>query len=292
MFAPYVDVMLFPTYSIANAAKVTGAIYYTLAFIIADTAGEPRWGGLIEMKDNFYAQEIAQIRAIGGDVIISFGGALGTELAVSSQNSNLDLLVSRYERVIKQYNVNMIDLDIEGASLDNKASVELRNLALAKLQTNMPNLKVSYTLPVLPSGLGPSALTLLRHALLVNVRIDVVNIMTMDFGVSQAPDGVTKMSEYVLSAAKATQAQLLGIFVEKNYGLGITVMIGQNDVKTEIFTQSDANILVKFAKETSYISRLSMWSMNRDVNNVNGELYASSKIIQSDLEFTRLLSTI
>jgi 4-hydroxyphenylpyruvate dioxygenase-like putative hemolysin len=69
--------------------------------------------------------------------------------------------------------------------------------------------------------------------------------MAMDFGVSEAPDGVTKMNEYVLMVARATQAQLMVIFVDNNYGLGITVMIGHNDVATELFTQSDAIILVK-----------------------------------------------
>jgi len=51
------------------------------------------------------------------------------------------------------------------------------------LQATYPNLYVSFTLPVDPDGFGPSdAMTLLKSAKAAGVNINIVNIMTMDYG--------------------------------------------------------------------------------------------------------------
>ena len=41
VFAPYVDVLLYPTFSINDAFDQTGQPYFTLAFITADTDCNP-----------------------------------------------------------------------------------------------------------------------------------------------------------------------------------------------------------------------------------------------------------
>lgn len=90
-FAPYVDVANWPTLDVSVVAKATGVKHYTLAFIVADTGNKPAWAGIIPLKDNFYAKQIESLRALGGDVIISFGGANGKVLSiVISQVMNLD----------------------------------------------------------------------------------------------------------------------------------------------------------------------------------------------------------
>lgn len=76
-FAPYVDVATWPTLDVSAVAKATGVKHYTLAFIVADQKNQPAWAGIIPLTDNFYATQIASLRALGGDVIISFGGATG-----------------------------------------------------------------------------------------------------------------------------------------------------------------------------------------------------------------------
>ncbi len=76
-FAPYVDVANWPTLDVSVAAKATGVRHFTLAFIVANQKNEPAWAGIIPLSDNFYASQIASLRALGGDVIISFGGATG-----------------------------------------------------------------------------------------------------------------------------------------------------------------------------------------------------------------------
>ena len=77
VFAPYTDVLLWPTFDVANAAKTTGSKYYTLAFIVSDASGNPSWGSSVPLSQAFYNDIITNLRSSGGDVIISFGGAIG-----------------------------------------------------------------------------------------------------------------------------------------------------------------------------------------------------------------------
>lgn len=58
---------------------------------------------------------------------------------------------------------------------------------MCALQAANPGLTISYTLPVLPTGLTPNGVALLANAVQRGVRVDVVNIMTMDYGDVAAP---------------------------------------------------------------------------------------------------------
>jgi hypothetical protein len=62
---------------VADIAKKTGVLYYTLAFIVAGASKQPSWGGVIPLADNFYATQLTNLRQMGGDAIVSFGGANG-----------------------------------------------------------------------------------------------------------------------------------------------------------------------------------------------------------------------
>ena len=83
-------------------------------------------------------------------------------------------------------------------------------------------------------------------------RPDTVNIMAMDYG--SANDNGGNMLLSAQQAAQATRNQTGDI-------IGITPMIGVNDVATEIFTTSNASALVTWARGQSYINRLAFWSM-------------------------------
>lgn len=76
-FAPYVDVMLYPTFPLAQTAASTGVKHYTLAFITAaGNTCEAKWGGIIPLSDDFLVSDINNLRVQqGGNVIVSFGGA-------------------------------------------------------------------------------------------------------------------------------------------------------------------------------------------------------------------------
>ena len=79
--SPYVDTTLWPTFNIVNAAKASGNLNYTLAFVVADESKQPSWGGYYPVASGYMVDQIAGLRAMGGDVTVSFGGASGTELA-------------------------------------------------------------------------------------------------------------------------------------------------------------------------------------------------------------------
>jgi chitinase len=164
--------------------------------------------------------------------------------------------------VINALNATWIDFDIEGEALKNITATTLRNKALVIIQkqfvaTKKP-LTVSFTLPVLPTAFTADVLDLLKRAKSANVTINVLNVMAMNFGLSNAPKGSTMMAEYAKQAVNT--ARKTG--AASKYG--VTVMIGQNDVKTEIFREVDATILAPWIRNQTFISYASFWSANRD----------------------------
>jgi hypothetical protein len=75
--------------------------------------------------------------------------------------------------------------------------------------------------------------------------------------------------------------------------VGVTPMIGVNDVTTEVFTTQDAQQLLDFAR-SKQIGLLAMWSINRDQQSPRGATgqadAVSSGILQSPLAFSSLLA--
>src|SRR5262249_58957300 len=92
VYAPYFET--WTTDSITTVAQESGARYFTLAFIEVPTKGSctPVWNGTASqtMESGRYLSDIASLRALGGDVIPSFGGVSadngGTEPADSCKD--------------------------------------------------------------------------------------------------------------------------------------------------------------------------------------------------------------
>ncbi|KAI9349731.1 hypothetical protein BDR26DRAFT_915404 [Obelidium mucronatum] len=265
IFAPYLDATT--NYDPTPYFKATGTKHFTLAFVTADGNGNPQWNG-ISTSSKWYADRIATIRAFGGDVSISFGGAAGTELGVVAKDATT--LANTYLNVLNTYNVNWADFDIEGESLKNLQSVEIRNQAIAIMQAKQPNLKISYTLPVQTDGLDAGGINLVQNAAKNKVKIDILNIMVMDY-YENIPyfdaNGKSLMGQYAISATQGTFAQV-GSLVDS---IGMCAMIGINDDVKEVFTLADATQMANFAAATSYISWVSFWVVGADVRgNVDG----------------------
>ncbi|MGH9277679.1 MAG: cellulose binding domain-containing protein, partial [Acidimicrobiales bacterium] len=84
VFAPYADVTLWPPIDLTDTAAASGVKQFTLAFIVNGSGPcQAAWGGVIPLSERFLVEEVAALRAQGGDVIVSFGGAAGQELAQS-----------------------------------------------------------------------------------------------------------------------------------------------------------------------------------------------------------------
>ena len=295
-FAPYVDTSLFPPFSLASTAQTTGVKQFNLAFVVAGGSGgcTPEWGGVTAVGSDPVAAQIGALRAAGGDVRISFGGEAGSELAVTC--TSVSQLQAAYQQVISAYDVNKIDFDIEGAAVDNTAANARRDQALTALQAADPGLQVSFTLPVLPSGLTADGDAVLTGAAAAGVKIAAVDVMAMDYGDGAAPSPSGQMGTFAIDAATATDAQVasaLGISDDAAWPkIAVTPMIGVNDTSDEIFTVANAQQLESFAA-SKHLAWLSMWSAARDTECAGGaQSFASptcSSVVQTPDQFMETL---
>jgi hypothetical protein len=306
-FAPYVDVTLYPTYNLVTTTQTEGIKYYTLAFITADSNNQPAWGGYTSYEinggsfDMALRQQVASVRSLGGDVMASFGGAAGQELA--QVITSVPQLTAAYQTVVTDYNLTHLDFDIEGAAEADDASIDRRSQALAALEQTAAAaghpLQIWYTLPALPTGLTADGLYVLQSAMKYGVQLAGVNLMTMDYGESAAPNPSGQMGEYAIQAADSLFGQLGTLYGTSKTSaqlwamIGITPMIGLNDDTNEVFDEAAAEQVTAFAQQHG-MGRISMWSLNRDTQGTT-QTYTSdqsSSITQNAFDFSKIFEAI
>jgi hypothetical protein len=273
-FAPYQDISIGP--SLQSVTQSTGQKYYTLAFIAANGCNA-EWAGTIPLSQtSIYLpnldSDIQYIRAQGGDIIISFGGQAGQELAQSCTSTST--LQAQYQAVVTKYSATHLDFDIEGGEQGDSTTYDRRNIALAALQQANPGLMISFTLPSATTGLLSNSLGLLNNAVSHGVNFSVVNLMTMDYGSADS-----QMGQESINAANGLHSELQTIFPSKTSSqlwsmVGITPMIGQNDSSGEIFSLSNAAQVLSFA-QTNKIGELAFWEVSRDNGNCAGSTVAA-----------------
>jgi chitinase len=274
-FGGYVDVTLAPGLPLQDPPP-TDAVTAVLSFVTSHSGQpcEPSWGGSYELEQADAKLgldgQVDTFRRAGNDVAVSFGGQRGTELAVACTDE--DALAAAYTAVINRYGIDTVDLDVEGAAAADPAASRRRAAVMARLQAERPAdqpLKVWLTLPVSAQGLTPEAEASVETMLEAGAELAGINIMTMNF--EPLRPGQT-MLEASVSAAEGTHRALKGLYEQAGKPLddavlwnkiGLTPMIGRNDVKDQVFSQEDAEGLNTFALERG-IGRLSMWSLNRD----------------------------
>jgi len=282
--APYVDMGAWPTPSITGVATSGNLRSLTLAFVTA-SACKAMWFNAFDPRAGWMKSEIDAIRARGGDVKISFGGATGVELAQACPT--VQATQAEYQAVVSAYGLRYIDLDIEGAATADPTSVNRRSQALAGLQRANAGLRVSLTLPVLPEGLTADGLNVVRSARDAGVNIDLVNVMAMDY--YRAGD----YGDFAVQAANSLFNQLRSLYPTRTDAqlwrmVGVTPMLGQND-DGRIYDQNDARQLVTFAR-SRHLGMLSFWEMTRDRNACTGALYRCTNIAQQPYEFSRIFA--
>ncbi len=297
LFAPYADCTLWPNFQIENFTE-TGNLFYTCAFLVDNqgaTGANPCWGGYSTLLMDYYQDKIAALRSQGGDVIISFGGANGVELSYAAANEYEAR--DAYKSVIDAYSLSSIDFDIEGLFIADPNSILRRSKAMKLLQNEYPALRISLTLPVMPTGLTADGLNVVQSALTQNVNLSIINIMAMDYGGS----GID-MGNAAISAGEAVFVQIKTLYQNNGMNLpdsvlwrkiGVTPMIGANDVQGEVFYLDDADDLAAWASNRR-IGRLSIWSVNRDkpCSNPNDPLYSCSHISQALYEFSGIFNSV
>ncbi len=291
-FAPYVDVSAFPPPDLTAIKAGSGINAVSLGFVTAQGGNQciPTWGGYTDYPafggNPYRKANIDAFRAAGGKIVVSFGGAAGTELA--SACPTVGALAAAYKQVIAAYRPTHIDFDIEGDEVDDAAGNARRAAAIRILQKpkkkkkkgkkgaattkkkkkSKPGVAVGFTLAVLPSGLDDQGLGLVRQAVSSRDNLSVVNGMAMDYGPGAVPNPEGQMGELAIQVANSLYGQLKGVYPKLPAAqvwkkVGVTPMIGINDVPTEKFYVEDAQQLASFAR-SQRIGMLGMWQLNRD----------------------------
>ena len=270
--APYVDIAGWPTPDMVSMSYATGLKAFTAAFIVQESnrVCSPAWGAYsayVVGGSGDFLSNITATKNAGARVIVSFGGAANSELAINCTTDSL--LLAAYKKVIDRYGIDRIDFDIEGAAVSNSTANQRRARVVAQLQADYAAaghpVEVSLTLPVMPTGLIASGIRTVKEFAAAGVKLAQVNVMAMDYGT-----GVTDMGAAAISAATRLVTQLKAISqysaltTKQLYAMvGITPMIGRNDISTEVFTVAHASKVAAFAKAKG-VGELSWWSMTRD----------------------------
>ncbi|WBP89652.1 carbohydrate binding domain-containing protein [Kitasatospora cathayae] len=284
--APYIDMGAWPTPSMPDMAKAGGVRGYSMGFVTG-VGCKASWFNAYDPRTGWAKDQIDALRAAGGDVKLSFGGAAGTELAAAC--TSVDSLFNEYDAVVNAYDLRYVDYDIEGAAIADTASDDRRSAALAKLQQAHPGLKVSLTLPVLPEGLTRDGVAVVKSARDAGVNLDLVNIMAMDYYRSG-----TDYGNAAVQAAQSTFGQLKALYPAKTDAqlwamVGVTPMIGEND-DHQIYDQAAAQRLVTFAQQ-NHLGLLAFWDATRDANAcTGGSLAKCTNIPQQPYEFAKIFS--
>ncbi len=304
VYAPYYETYLAPnTASIATTAQQSGAKYFTLAFLQSTGKGSCAldWNSNSAQPLNYYAADIAELRAAGGDVIPSFGGFSadqgGTEIADSC--TNVSQIAADYESVITTLGVTRLDMDVEAKSLNNTAGIDRRNKAIAMTEawaaTQGIPLQIQYTIPVEQYGLDANGEAVLQNAVANGVTVSSVNIMVFDYYI--AGEGVVNMGQAAINAANNTHTQLATIFPSLTSAQiwnseGMTMLPGIDDYpkKTEVTYLTDAQAMLNFAQANG-MNFLSIWAIQRDNGACPGtrDRNTCSGIVQNTWDFSHLL---
>jgi hypothetical protein len=287
VFAPYADTWS-NNLTLTDAANSYGTKFFTIAFV--DGTG-CQWS--IGEQAALQTQ-IDNLRAIGGDVSMSFGGYTTdnnlTELGDSC--STPEAAAAQIESVVTTFNLSHLDFDIEATSLTSSAGIDRRDKALAEVRSwagsNGRALSISLTLPATSGGLSGDGVTVLNNAHGNGFTPDVVNLMTMDYGTSGVDMG--SAANQAVDAGAGQVAGAFGISTAAAYAkLGDTPMIGQNDSAGEIFTLANANTVESFDASRG-IALMSYWDENRDNGGCAGSTTVSgtcSGLSQNTGDFAR-----
>ncbi|HEY4385186.1 MAG TPA: chitinase, partial [Ktedonobacteraceae bacterium] len=291
LFAPYAE--LGQGASLQSVTQSTGQKYFTLAFMLGNGC-QAEWNGTVPLSQTStyfpsLSSDIQYIRGQGGDVIVSFGGAAGTELAQSCTSASS--IQAQYQAVVNQYQLSRLDFDIESGEQGDSTTYDRRNIALAALEKANPGLTISFTLPSATTGLLSNSIGLLQNAISHGVTFSIVNLMTMDYGSPQSD-----MGQQAVNAGNGLHGQLASLFPSKSSSqlwsmVGITPMIGRNDESDETFSTSNASTVLSFA-QTNKIGELAFWAVSRDNGSCPGQTGGStdtcSGISQSNYAFTNI----
>ncbi|MDG4823110.1 cellulose binding domain-containing protein [Asanoa sp. WMMD1127] len=264
--------------------SATGIKWFTKAFVLSGGGCTPAWDGNRPINSAGDAQQIAAIRAAGGDIIPSVGGWSGNKLGPNCASASA--LAGALQQVINTYSLKAIDLDVENTDEFESEVVQDRILgALKILKQNNPGLKTIVTIPTATTGPSWWGTRLINQGAALQANVDVWTIMPFNFG------GGADMYASTVSAAEGLRNALKTAFgwsdATAYAHMGISGMNGRSD-QNEITTTAQWASIRDWAKARG-LARLAFWSVNRDRGCPGGPLSSDcSSIAQPDWEFTRI----
>jgi chitinase len=239
--------------------KATGIRRFTLAFIVSDGTCTPIWNAPDPLTGGPEEAAIRDIRAAGGDVAVSFGGAGDTKLAATCTSP--EALADAYQQVISAYRLHAIDLDAEDTELATAAVRQRMVSALIILRRRDPGLMISITIPAEPDGPDASGRDLIARAAAAGLRVDAWTIMPFDFS-AQVPD----MGQASVQAAEALKNDLMSAYHEPSSAAYRTMGISSANGRTEtgeIVSAADFQTMLRYV-QAHHLARFAFWSVNRD----------------------------
>ncbi|MFI1016704.1 cellulose binding domain-containing protein [Streptomyces sp. NPDC020965] len=282
--APYVDMGATPTPNLTEMAARSGLRNFTLAFVTASGC-KAMWFNSYDPRRGWARDQIDAVRAAGGDVKISFGGAAGSELAQACRS--VDALAAEYEAVVSTYDLTHIDFALDSSILADRGALKRRSQALARVQRDHPGLRISFTLPVFPEGLTPDALAAVAAARDAGVQLNTVKVMTVNYHRD------IDYGDAAIRAARSTFTQLAALYPARSDAavwamVGASAMPGQND-DGRFFTLAHARRLVAFAQQ-QHLGELAFWEMVRDRNACMGPLFRCTNVPQTGYAFSKIFA--
>ncbi|WP_250675683.1 immunoglobulin-like domain-containing protein [Paraclostridium ghonii] len=309
--APYVDMVAWitkpgytnnGTVNLKRISEDTGVKFFNLGFIqstgkIENNKVQWGWGGFSVLSENNndntqyqgMKKSIKELRDIGGDATIAFGGLNGVTFWEQTQDENV--LYNTYKEIVEGYKLTRIDLDIEGTA--QSKSLNITNAKAIKRVQDETGVDVVLTLPVLPSGLTSVQLDVLEAYLSQGVDIELVNIMTMCYGSGTLLPG-ENYGTASIRAIDNTKNQVQQYF--KKYAnisltdseaykkVGTTSSIGFEGEAHPIFNTEWSKLVVDHSIQKG-LGMTSFWSMNRDA------MLENNKGVTNQYQFTDIYKT-
>lgn len=282
--APYLHLGWGDPPDAATVMADTGVRAFTMAFMLSGGGCNPAWDSQRPLHGGVDEQVINQIRANGGDVIVSFGGWSGDKLGPNCASAAA--LAGAIQQVIDAYDLDSVDMDVENIDEFENATVQDRILgALRIVKQDNPGITTIVTIPTLNTGPNFWGTRLIEQSEALGAEVDVFNIMTFNFG------GGGDMFGAAVGAAQGLNTTLRSTFgwseATAYQHMGITAMIGRSD-SGEITTPGTFTQIRDWAQQRN-LAELSFWSTNRDRPCPGGGTASNcSGIAQSALEFTRI----
>ena len=276
---------------LTEAKRVVGLDSATLAFAVTNGTCAINTDMLSNLPDarNFVAA--------GGRLRISFGGQSGVYAEIACKDDNQ--LFALIEKLMIDAGTRRIDFDIEGHQLLNVEGTNRRTRVLARLQAKYPDIYTSFTLPGWLRGVSAESMDLLKTTVAAGVKIDMINVMAMSFGLENLRTMVvpSTVAQAVIMTMQASAGQVASIYPDKTQAqvhamMGVTPMIGKND-DGSVFSLADAQTVTNYVKQNG-IGLISYWSFQRDqaqATNASTNLNSFSGVAQSNHQFFNIFKS-